>query len=277
MPNWVKNEITFEGKKENIEALLNAVKSDESDFDFNKLIPMPESLNLISGSITEDSIFWALSKMSNDECAKYFNLLKNSKDVLSENRLETLKNRFSVEDVSRAQKNAANYVPNEDEKKLGITDYESLGRMYLKNLEEYGTMDWYDWHCKYWGTKWNTREPVVKYKGDGKAEVYFETAWSHPLPVMVFLAMYYPDVKITIKYADEDLGYNCGMEIFHHKKMKVYEFENAEALKFACDIWGYSPEDWGYSPDEDDSKDIESKISEYALIEGGTVITTQAE
>lgn len=48
MPNHVVNRINLEGDKEKIAEMLNAIKSEDygiGSIDFNKIIPMPESLN----------------------------------------------------------------------------------------------------------------------------------------------------------------------------------------------------------------------------------------
>lgn len=60
MPNYVKNNITFYGDAEQIQSVKDYVMTAESVFDFNKIIPMPESLDLESGSRETKAI----------ECAK---------------------------------------------------------------------------------------------------------------------------------------------------------------------------------------------------------------
>lgn len=58
MPNWTSNQITVEGDREQVLKLkteMNQGTPGGSVFDFNKLIPMPQSLfNLSSGSNTID-------------------------------------------------------------------------------------------------------------------------------------------------------------------------------------------------------------------------------
>lgn len=59
MPNWVQNNITFSGDDAEIKKMLEAIKADEIGFgsiDFNKIIPMPESLNIECGSRTDKGI-----------------------------------------------------------------------------------------------------------------------------------------------------------------------------------------------------------------------------
>ena len=56
MPNHVMNKIELTGDRDKIHAMLEAIKSDEfgiGTIDFNKIIPMPESLNIEAGSQTE--------------------------------------------------------------------------------------------------------------------------------------------------------------------------------------------------------------------------------
>lgn len=45
MPNWTENKITVTGDAGDIRDFLHSVRSKESDFDFENLIPMPEILN----------------------------------------------------------------------------------------------------------------------------------------------------------------------------------------------------------------------------------------
>lgn len=41
MPNWCQNEITVSGDTEKVEEFMDFVKSDEQDFDFEKIVPLP--------------------------------------------------------------------------------------------------------------------------------------------------------------------------------------------------------------------------------------------
>ena len=46
MPNWVQNRLTIYGQETEIEKCLLFCKSEDSDFDFNKIVPMPETLDI---------------------------------------------------------------------------------------------------------------------------------------------------------------------------------------------------------------------------------------
>ncbi len=58
-----------------------------------------------------------------------------------------------------------------------------------------------------WGTKWNACEQTVNTE-DGICQ--FETAWSCPMGVLVKLSERFSEDAITVTYADEDIGSNCG-------------------------------------------------------------------
>ena len=56
MPNHIENRISLAGDKEQIAAMLEQVKSDKyglGTIDFNKIRPMPETLDIEAGSRTD--------------------------------------------------------------------------------------------------------------------------------------------------------------------------------------------------------------------------------
>lgn len=74
MPNWVCNHLTIHGDNavEVMRSLLTENKESECgyDLDFNKLIPMPEELNIISGTITTNCAKLYVNAMLED-CDAY--------------------------------------------------------------------------------------------------------------------------------------------------------------------------------------------------------------
>ena len=44
MPNWTANNVLFVGKKKQLKTLKTMLKSNENDFDFNNIIPMPKNI-----------------------------------------------------------------------------------------------------------------------------------------------------------------------------------------------------------------------------------------
>lgn len=81
-----------------------------------------------------------------------------------------------------------------------------------KEMEMYGSDNWYDWSVEHWGTKWDAVDSCVGVNhSNGEISVTFDTAWACPEPVIEELARLYPDTLIRLEYADEDYGYNCGI------------------------------------------------------------------
>ena len=79
---------------------------------------------------------------------------------------------------------------------------DAFAKAETRQRERYGAVGWYDWACKYWGTKWD----VTDFHMDGNA-VEFCTAWSFPEPVFKVIARRY-DVKIDGSFDGEDFhGY----------------------------------------------------------------------
>jgi|LULH01.1.fsa_nt_gb hypothetical protein len=80
--------------------------------------------------------------------------------------------------------------------------------------KKYGHSDWYHWCIHNWGTKWNACD--VKWHDD--THVTFDTAWAAPFEIFEALSEQHPNVEMHIKYADEDIGYNCGEIVLHNEK-----------------------------------------------------------
>ena len=78
-------------------------------------------------------------------------------------------------------------------------------RRYRLHFKLHGFVDWYDWRCEHWGSKWN----VYHYRHQG-GEVWFETALMHPWPVLEALSRQFPAEVFSVSYADEDIGSNAG-------------------------------------------------------------------
>jgi hypothetical protein len=97
---------------------------------------------------------------------------------------------------------------------------------------------WYNWNTANWGTKWGAYDTEVTIEPD-VAVVQFDTAWSHPFPVMKVLSQRFPDETLDVMYADEDLGFNCGAYSIKNGEVieeRVPEGGSAEALELASQI-----------------------------------------
>jgi hypothetical protein len=103
-------------------------------------------------------------------------------------------------------------------------------------MNTYGCKDWYSWAIQNWGTKWNAYDQIEV----GFGTIQFDTAWSTPFPVVQKLARMFPELDFEVKFADEDLGNNCGAYQFKDGELVgEYQPEGTEAVKFACEVKDY--------------------------------------
>jgi hypothetical protein len=103
--------------------------------------------------------------------------------------------------------------------------------------------DRYGKYCDRWGTKWNVSDCDIDDDG-GSITVWFETAWSPPIPIMEALTKKYPALSFTLEYSEGGVGFRG-----------VFEGQNGEVIKDDC--WNMTREDMielGYL-DEDEDKE----------------------
>jgi hypothetical protein len=218
MPNHISNILTIEGEA----SLVAQIKSDiisvdaEGDIrhiDFDKIIPRPDSLDITSGSATDNGI--AILKYRAGDATKINEIMGYqwatefaTPDDLIENLISS--GRANLEEAQRA----------------------------LDNERLYGHRDWYSWSIANWGTKWNAYDSIQREDGS----IYFQTAWSTPYPVMLALSAKYPEAIIKVRFADEDFGHNVGEYILQNGDVveeNVPEGGSEEAYEMAAEITGY--------------------------------------
>jgi len=84
--------------------------------------------------------------------------------------------------------------------------------------QRHGSENWYDWANRHWGTKWgvydigNWSESFEQFKcredvSPSKVQIYFMSAWSAPIPVIVELSRYFPSLIFTLSAIDEGKGW----------------------------------------------------------------------
>lgn len=107
---------------------------------------------------------------------------------------------------------------------------------HIEEDSERPWFNWYEWHTKYWGTKWGAYDCYTKI-GKSYIQFVFSTAWSLAYPVMQKLALM--GYNIEIKYADEDLGNNCGKLTYSSEQGWTHwdESELKDSYRFASELW----------------------------------------
>ena len=248
MPNWVQNNIKFSGDTAEIKKMLEAIKNDEISFgsiDFNKIIPMPESLNIECGSITNKGI----------------EMVKNYLESMPE---ELKGKEGTYEEFIADLRNHSTDISDEKEKKIW-----DVGVTAVSNLYQYEAPTWYEWCNDNWNTKWNACGYDENTDYSDSDFIWFQTAWSAPVPVIQKLSEMYPNIELSLQFADEDLGQNCGeMKFKGGNIIEEYIPETRkEAIEFAAKVWEYDLSDFQLHLNATGTDYIYTGESDYELIE----------
>lgn len=224
MPNHITNILTIQADKDKVREILKSIKSDEygiGSIDFNKLIPMPESLNIEAGG------------RSNRGLELYRSYLQDSAAVAYADVQNTEPSSQHCEAVTALLKKYQELTKDDPE-------LLHLGRRCYENIQNYGCTDWYDWSIKNYGTKWNAYgfKEFPEYQ-DSNSEIRFLTAWSAPHPILEKLSELYPDVTFSHRWADEDFGNNVGEREYCANEIvneNIPTGSSVEAVEMAADI-----------------------------------------
>lgn len=81
--------------------------------------------------------------------------------------------------------------------------------------------NWYNWNNRNWGCKWDARVHFAEAE-ENMLTYEFDTAWAPPIQVLETLSRDVPDVKLTLRYVEEQ-GWG-GVTVF--KVGEVYEEES---------------------------------------------------
>ncbi len=248
MPNNIRNYIRLIGDKERIDALLEHIKRDEygiGTIDFNKIIPMPESLNIESGSRTTKGLTAYREFLGSYSSSKNEEAPETSENIPIEREKAYLLQRKDIE-----------------------RDEWELGKIAWKNMQQYGFPTWYEWSIKNWGTKWNAYgyEEGIDYSKNGV--LCFQTAWTAPHPILQKLSELYPDITVEHSWADENLGVNCGEFVyFYGGRTDEYIPEGIQAMEYALDLWKHDPTEYDLVKNSMGTAYLNTEVEEFQLIE----------
>lgn len=136
-----------------------------------------------------------------------------------------------------------------DIKKLSDKSFSQFIGM-LENHRACGYLHSMDWQRSKWGTKSNACEPEHSIEA-GTAQ--FDTAWSCPDTLLIVLSERFPEDEISVTYADEDIGCNCGSFVLKAGKVTHSEIaprwpsmtdsDKTKWRHFAYQVKGYSAEE----------------------------------
>ena len=249
MPNHVENHIEFNGDKQQIDAMLNKIKSDKygtGTIDFKKIISIPETLNIEAGSKTDRGL------KAYREYIEVYTAGRSDKEALK----------------------AFDNIPTESEnaflrQRADIRrDEWEFGKTAWQNIQKYGAPTWYEWSITNWGTKWNAYGYEEGTDYSACDELTFQTAWSAPHPILIKLSEMFPEIVFKHQWADEDIGMNCGERCYLGGE-KIDEFipEGIRATEFALEVWDYDPLELGLAKNSTGTAYVNIENESYQLIE----------
>lgn len=114
-------------------------------------------------------------------------------------------------------------------------------RLMVESYRKTGHLHSMDFARNVWGTKWGSYDNNVERLEEGV--VSFDTAWSTPDGIWERLAKKFPDEVITVEYADEDIGYNCGTLTLHKGEITKTVPDKQDADLFAVRVKGWSEDE----------------------------------
>lgn len=244
MPNWCSCSVEIDCSKELFDEIYTYVKSENNIFDFGRIIPMPESLHIDSGSMTDRAIAYTITE-------------RLTIPVEQTNLSELITNQFDPDwdnKVAAAVATWAETASAEDKNNLY-----AQGKQYLFNKENYGAFTWYEWSIENWGTKWNAEDASLN-----QNTFCFDTAWSPCSPVIRALAERFPEAHIRFQYSEPGWGF-CGVEEYKNGCL-VYKLDGDY-----YEIWPEDNEVGTRTNIDEDVLPISDKNIDYCLKEEKTV------
>jgi len=195
MPNNTDNVLVINGSASDVKAIRDLLVSKDKDknlhIDFNAVVPMPEELNVVSGSHGDEA--YACLHGTDKDIQHYFDY-----SWVKEAGVKTRE-----ELIDFLEKRAGTSCKEEE------LSWRELGDRYASNLEKYGHKTWYDWKCANWGTKWGAyNSEIEEYHtneeyDEGIFIVGFQTAWSAPTPIYEKLKEMFEEADIQAYWSDE--------------------------------------------------------------------------
>lgn len=266
MPNNVINVLSVDPKDT---AVIEALLNEKGELDFEKIVPMPKiferfggAVPCLDGGLYDD--FHSFIQMRNIDSPKSekikfvvqhvflgkepVSLTKGNNTALTESEVENLTTEFfdMIERLPEVYHKTHRVIAKSGEfrdNKVALTNE-------LVCLALTGEKDPLSWARKYWGTKWNGYDETTN---DDKTSITFDTAWTSPFALIKALSKKFPTAEISVQYADEDLGSNCGYYLMLNGEIVMGEnsdnddgdwLEFASQLKFGISYQEFK-EEWG--------------------------------
>lgn len=132
------------------------------------------------------------------------------------------------------------------------------GCLNNKNYERYKENNWMDWSIENWGVKWNACNTEYT-ENENVLHIYFNSPWYEPINIYQKLFDLYPNNKIEVKFAEEEVAYYCGKYTNipgEEPNIELYPKYSKEAYDLYIELWGETEE---YHWDEKNNKLVEEE------------------
>lgn len=171
MPNWCENKVSFSGPAEDLEKLRKLIGTDEQPISFQQIKPMPQSLDMASGS----SIL--------------------GYEVVYGDAEKVLGYPWVIAAGITTRDGLIQYLEKER------PEYLELAEQYKSNLDRFGFSDWYGWRIANWGTKWDVGADDIQVVDDSPEylSLEFYTAWSPPEGIYAALLELFDEHKLDVQ------------------------------------------------------------------------------
>lgn len=250
MPNWVGQNIYTKNKEdlEKIRKEFTSFNGNEDVLDFNKIIPMPESLKYTQSPNDIEHIAYFLSPDGKeleweDIESKINNFIKTLDNPMIKEAKDMYQEKFNAKTLEREPISVIPLIKeflkdkeafeNGKERVLGIKNFKrwykkekikaslyNYGKKMLTDKLMYDEINWYDWANNNWGTKWNVDGTVWIEKS-----LSFQTAWAPALPIYVAISEKL-QIDIFVEWSEEQFSQWAGvMQIEKGKVTLLKEFD----------------------------------------------------
>ncbi len=165
MPNYAWNHMSM--KASDYKKYVEGIDEEGNPtVDFNVLIPMPKSYEGIpSGTETYMAFICYVSNKLEKDLYTTVDIVHKLLPNMNEHKLFGYK-----------------YAYDRLSSDVDLDTLYSKGEQIVENIKNYGAIDWYDWCCDNWSTKWNAFDVKVEDRDEEDDICWFKftTAWCPP-------------------------------------------------------------------------------------------------
>lgn len=188
MPNHVYNHVNMKGIGNRDFYSIDQEDATEY-FDFNKVIPMPQELEMSRSPVQLECVDEVIYRVLDYIATHEYPFNQRRQGGIPD--LNTPSLTLKKEHDERIKQMLSHGNTEESIIKEGL--------QYINNVLKYGYPCWYSWCCANWGTKWN----AYWFSLIDDDNIAFTTAWDIPEKIYIAISKMYPYDEITVHWDNE--------------------------------------------------------------------------